>query len=520
MSVLNEIISRLQNERRLNCKFEVEFSSTKKKYPEFTGLTSDPWEVKPGYIYCTIEEEEFPNHFHGKSSADYAALAIENGALAFISSYDGPRHPQLNILTDNLNRFIGFFAAEFYEQPFNGIKIIGVTGTKGKTSSSQLVDAVLAQHAGPVGIIGTIGVYFPNHFQEPGPLSNPPALELFKLGVEFKRQKTKVLIMEVTSHGAVFERNSALEFSILILTNMTSDHLDFHETLLNYHAAKKLYFERLFTQSNSATAIINADDLEFSSVAAMFQANAPQNIKLISYSIANADADLKAQVLTHSNKVTEFRVEYCGKILGEINLQIPGLFNVSNSLSAIASGIMLGVKWSDIKKGLELKSKIPGRFERVENEIGINIIVDYAHTEDSLFNIITNLRSLNSGRLITVFGCGGNRDITKRPRMGMVAAANSDIVVLTSDNPRFEDPTEIIEHILSGVLPEDFSKVISEVDRRRAIAKALALANRGDTLLVAGRGHEKFQIIGADYVPFVDVLVIREELNNIKGRND
>lgn len=434
----------------------------------------------------------------------YVNKAIENGAKAFLIQED------VNIKESNDYTFIKVkdtrksmakIAANFYNNPTQKIEIIGVTGTNGKTSITTVLQQILSYKSN-VGLIGTIKI-------EDGKndiISNnttPESVDLQKYFNNMLKNDCKFCAMEVSSHSLALHRVDEVNFNIGIFTNLTPEHLDFHKNLEEYRATK----EKLFYKTNMAN-IINIDD----SSGVIIKNNIRNlNVQVYTYGINN-EADFMASNI----KLYPHGVSYILKTptyTDEIYVNIPGKFTVYNTLGIIAACYILKVPIEIIKDKLKSIKGVEGRFESIKNTKGFNVIVDYAHTPDALENILTAAKEFVKGKVITVFGCGGDRDKTKRPLMGKIAQDNSDIVVITSDNPRTENPNSIIKDILSGIDKNNYNYITIE-NRRDAIYKAIELADNNDLVIIAGKGHEDYQIIGKIKHHFNDKEVAKDAIEN------
>ena len=411
---------------------------------------------------------------------------------------------------EDVNAAMAILARAFHKDPLKNMKVIGITGTNGKTTTSQFLDSILLQADEKTGVIGTIGVFYPSGKQEASHLSNPMATELFMIASQMAAEDVGYLTMEVTSHGMAFNRNHAIDFDIAVFTNLTQDHLDYHKTFESYKNAKLGLFQRLGKLEKKAYGIVNIDDAtgkEF------IDAIDPQlrnsgKVEVLTYGIRNKDADLVAYPRQMSGALSEFDVFLRGNHLCMVQVPIPGLFNVYNGLAAFGAAFALGISIEKIAEGLSNAQNVSGRFEKVTADTDFDIYVDYAHTPDGLQKILEEIRAITRKRVIVVFGCGGDRDRSKRPLMGQIAADIADVCVITSDNPRTEDPDQIIREIVAGVSSDSASHIMVEPDRKQAIHMALELASGEDSVLVAGKGHELTQTIGHTRYPFSDRRVV------------
>jgi len=398
-------------------------------------------------------------------------------------------------------------AAAFYGHPTRALQLAGVTGTNGKTTIAYLIFS-LCEHAGRrAGVIGTLGWRCGDQALE-GDRTTPEAPDLQRLFRDLADRGAQAVAMEISSHALSLERTRGCEFDVGILSNVTQDHLDFHGDMDAYAAAKAILFERYPAASEKAfTAVLNADD--------------PVGRRLIGTSLGSVvtygidnHADWRASEIVARPTGVEFALSH-PEGRATIHLRLGGRFNVYNALAAAAAVRALGVEWETIRAGLEAAEGVPGRFQSVDDGQDFAVIVDYAHTPDGLENVLLAARELRPERLTVVFGCGGDRDRTKRPQMGRLAAQLADRVVITSDNPRSEDPDAIVAEILAGVPAGFRDRVACEMDRRAAIRAAIAAARPRELVLIAGKGHEDYQIVGDRKLHFDD----REEaLEAIRAR--
>ncbi len=403
----------------------------------------------------------------------------------------------VKIVVGNSRKALAQMSANLFGHPSEKLKLVGVTGTNGKTSTTYLIKSIFEANGEKVGLIGTIE-YKIGEEVIPSTHTTPESLELNQLLATMVLQGCNSAVMEVSSHSLALYRVYGLKFVAAVFTNLTQDHLDFHGTMEDYFCAKKTLFNSL---SDNSVAITNRDDPY--GMKAVADTKAP----VVTYGIENAD--VHASNVNLSLKGTSFTIVYKGSS-SPVESMLIGGFNVKNILAAFTTGISLGVEKEKIAEGIRNLRAVPGRFQQFTSPEGWIAIVDYAHTHDALENCLRTIREIvpaeQRGRIITVFGAGGNRDKGKRPLMGRVATEYSDIIIITSDNPRHEDPLQIIEEIKKGVLPG--KSVIIEPDRHKAIAVALEMARSGDIVFFAGKGHEDYQIIGDEKIHFDD----REEV--------
>jgi UDP-N-acetylmuramoyl-L-alanyl-D-glutamate--2,6-diaminopimelate ligase len=470
----------------------------------------DSRHVAPGVVFVAVKGL----HANGTS---YAADAIAQGAAAVFAETpppDGASVPWFQVPDARLA--LAALAAEFYGRPSEQLTLVGITGTNGKTTTSYLLASIFEAAGITCGRIGTVG-YRIGSREYPAARTTPEAPELQRMLRDMVEQGCGACVMEVSSHALTLRRADYLRFAAGIFTNLTRDHLDFHGDMEEYFAAKRRLFELL---PDDAVAITNADDPRGADLAAAAR-------RPVTYAI-DARADVRPGPLSLSLDGLSFEVR---TPRGTLHLKSPlvGRPNAYNILAAAATAMALDLQFSAIETGISRLTSVPGRFQVVSEPADeVRVVVDYAHTDDALKNLLETARPLASGRVITVFGCGGDRDKTKRPLMGAVAARLSDVVVVTSDNPRSENPEQIIEDIKRGiVLPADRVATggqrpkgpvcLAVADRKLAIERAVKDARPGDLVLIAGKGHEKYQVIGERTLPFDDVDVARAALAQRRG---
>lgn len=459
---------------------DVEYKILQKVSDEINGedLEFDSRKIKQGDVFIALEGSIVDGH-------TFISKAIENGAKTILVEKDVDKVEGINyFLVDGLREKMGIIASNFYGYPQNQLKIVGVTGTNGKTTTTYILESILGEKN--VARIGTVEYKIGDEII-PAPNTTPSSLEIIKICKKALEKNIKYLIMEVSSHGLDIGRVNMLRFEAGIFTNLTLDHLDYHKTMENYYLAKRKLFDLVKDKKNS---IINIDDeygkryLEYTNG--------------ISYGIGQGDIQGKIKQITREGQevtIKIFEKEY------KINLRLLGRYNLSNLLGAIGAVKTLGLSDEEIISKIPLIHGAPGRFEPVKIDRDFTVIVDYAHTGDALENILKSINEFKTNRVITVFGCGGDRDKTKRPIMGGIAEKYSDIVIVTSDNPRTEDPEEIIKDIVVGLTKENH---IVEIHREKAIEKAISLAEKNDIILIAGKGHENYQVIGREKIHFDD----------------
>ncbi len=385
-------------------------------------------------------------------------------------------------------------AMEFYGNPANKINTVGITGTNGKTTITYLLEAILKRSGHRPGVIGTVNYRYKDIII-PAKNTTPGPLELQAIISKMVNKGIDYCIMEVSSHALSQERVAGIEFHSALFTNLTQDHLDYHKTIRSYFQAKARLFRNL---SRNSFAILNADDKYFPLLKKATKA------RIVSYGLRKK-ADVKAVDIKYGLGFTEFALVYPkGKI--RLKTRLIGKHNIYNILAAFAWAYQEGISLKEVKSAVEDFTCVPGRLEKIKSKKGFYVFVDYAHTEDALKNILLSLRGLSPNRIITLFGCGGERDKLKRPKMGRVADSLSDFVVITNDNPRSEKPLDIIKQIKKGIKGNNYAVI---PDRKIAIKKAISLADKGDIVVIAGKGHENYQLLGKNSFHFDD----REEVN-------
>lgn len=466
---------------------------------EVSGLVHDSRKVKPGTLFFSISGRRTQGWL-------YAREAIAHGARAVVVDRNCPIKGVPLVRVPDVRLALALLADRFYGSPSRSFKLIGVTGTNGKTTTAHMIDALFRGSGEVTGLLGTVGCRIGDHCM-PSPATTPEADELQAMFSRLASIGATHVTMEVSSHALELKRVDGCHFNIAVLTNITSEHLDFHHTFEAYRNAKT----RLFSQmgwgedrdSKQPMAILNADDPCFEYVS---RRSAGQ---IVTYGIHNP-ADVRASGVRQDEQGIFFQVESFAGIEG-LKIPLKGRFNVYNALAAIASGLAEGLPLPDICTCLTHFSGVPGRFELVEAGQDFYVVVDYAHTPDGLENVIKTARDLSAGRIITVFGCGGERDRSKRSLMGEVAGRLSDLAIVTDDNPRGEESQQIMREVITGLQicrPREGYRIIA--DRKQAIRIALDEAGSGDLVLIAGKGHETEQIYHDRIIPFNDRQVAQE----------
>ncbi|MBI2827842.1 MAG: UDP-N-acetylmuramoyl-L-alanyl-D-glutamate--2,6-diaminopimelate ligase [Acidobacteria bacterium] len=462
------------------------------------GVTHDSRRVEAGWVFVALRGLK-------ADGADFAHQAIAAGAAVVVAERE-PGVPTSVpwIVVKDPRLALARLAAEFFGHPSRELRVVGITGTNGKTTTGYLVGAIFEAAGTRCGLMGTV-TYRIGAREFGATRTTPEAPELHGMMRQMVQAGCGACVMEVSSHALALHRADGIQFAAAVFTNLTRDHLDFHADMEEYFAAKRRLFEML---PADAPAAINADDPRGPAIMELTR-------RPVTYAL-NRTADVTPGPLSFSFEGLEFEAR---TPQGTVHVRSPlvGRPNVYNILAAVSVTAALDLPLDAIERGISQLHGVPGRFERASSpDDDITVVVDYAHTDDALRNLLETARPLAARRLITVFGAGGDRDRTKRPLMGMVAARLSDVVVITSDNPRTEDPNRIIDEVNLGAQPETRQRgaeVLTIVDRRNAILHAVGQAASGDVVLIAGKGHEKHQEIQGELLPFDDVAVAREALD-------
>jgi UDP-N-acetylmuramoyl-L-alanyl-D-glutamate--2,6-diaminopimelate ligase len=458
------------------------------------GIAYSSKDVEPGFLFAALKGEK-------KDGFEFVDEALLNGAVAFLSEKPKPKNIEKTWLqASDAREALALCSANFYSQPSQKMKVVGITGTKGKTTITYLLEEILKKSHFLPAVIGTISYRGPR-IKIPAERTTPEAPDLQKMLAEMLAQGVTHCLIEVSSHALDLKRVVGIGFDVALFSNLSGDHLDYHHSMERYFEAKKKLF---FLNHKKRAAVINSDD--------------PWGKELISElpsGVVTFGLEPDAVVRGENYKLTEKGIELsadypAGKLL--VTSPLLGKPNLYNILASIAVALALNIHVSAIKKGIASLQEVPGRFEKIENSRGLHIFVDYAHTDDALKNLLETARELSPRRIILIFGAGGDRDKTKRARMGEVAGNLSDLTILTSDNPRSEDPLDIISDIEKGIKKTGTKNYEIVPDRKEAIKHALSVGERGDYILVAGKGHENYQVIKDKIIPFKDADVIRSIL--------
>ena len=493
---------------------------------EINGLSYDSRQISPGNMFFAVPGEKSDGH-------DFIADTVRRGASAFVYSKKGawPRSVA-SVRVKDVRRAMGLAAATFYDRPSRRLKLVGVTGTNGKTTLTYLLESILKAAALVPGVIGTINYRFKDRVV-PSHHTTPESLDLQRMLTEMAGAGVRSVAMEVSSHALAQERVRGLEFDVGVFTNLSRDHLDYHRDMDEYFAAKSRLFSDYLSASRKPdkAAVIYGEDPRGGTLCDLARAH---HLEVWTYgegpawdvhpvAIEKDVAGLRGKIVAKGRTV-----EFVSSLIGSANLQ--------NILGSVAAGFALGLDADSVSAGIKDLKTVPGRVEKVDNPCAVTILVDYAHTPDALEKVLLAVRPLTHGKLIAVFGCGGDRDRGKRPVMGEIAARLSDLIIVTSDNPRSEQPVAILDDIEAGIQKTGLKKFevsnlgsrvygdetrnrrletqrgyVLEADRRTAIRTALDWARPGDLVLIAGKGHEDYQILGTGKIHFDDREVAREE---------
>jgi UDP-N-acetylmuramoyl-L-alanyl-D-glutamate--2,6-diaminopimelate ligase len=473
---------------------------------EIKGLASDSKAIKDGYLFAAIKGSRLNGN-------DFINEAIDRGAGAVLleSGNDGIfKRNTVFIYVEDSRNALNQIAKTFYGNISEKMYLAGVTGTNGKTTITYLLESLFEVKEQKTGVIGTINYRFGNRLI-PSINTTPGVLELYSLLSGARKEGIENCVLEVSSHSLEQGRVDGLNFDAAIFTNLTSEHLDYHKNMENYFCSKL----KLFTKIKAGGyAVINEDDPYGKRIAEKVKREGKANI--ITYGVKQS-ADVRAENIKYSCGGLDFRLGIgTNKDSIDISSRLIGGHNIYNILAAAAFGMTVGMALKDIKSGIERVSILPGRLERIDCGQDFVVFVDYAHTANGMENVLTSLRNLEPSRLLTVFGCGGDRDKSKRPEMGKLCSRLSDRIFITSDNPRTEDPLEIINEIVKGI-DKDKSNYVVEADRVEAIKRALGEAGKGDIVLIAGKGHETYQIFKNVTLPFDDREVVRKILKECES---
>jgi UDP-N-acetylmuramoyl-L-alanyl-D-glutamate--2,6-diaminopimelate ligase len=470
-----------------------------------SSISGDSRRVEPGGCFVAVPGFK-------QDGRRFIPEAVRRGATVVVTEGEPVAGLSVaQVLVPSVRVSLARLAGAFYGHPSRQLTLVGITGTNGKTTTSYLVEALLRARGLATGVIGTIQYVLGNETR-PASQTTPEALDLQSMLAQMRDGGVRGVAMEVSSHALSLARADGLAFDVAVFTNLTQDHLDFHGTLENYRLAKRRLFELLAESPKPVrTAVVNADDPAGATMAQGL------DVAVLPFGLGPA---ARVRAVEHVSSIDGIRMTV-ETPRGRVGLTSPliGEHNVMNLLGAVATGLALGLEPSAIAEALAAVGTVPGRFEQVRTGQPFLVVVDYAHTPDALERVLTTARKLTRGRLGVVFGCGGDRDRTKRPIMGEIAARLGDRVWVTSDNPRSERPEAILDEVVAGIRRTGAaaSRYVAEADRGAAIRGALGWAEAGDTVVIAGKGHETYQIVGAEVLPFDDREIAREILSKARS---
>ena len=487
--------------------------------PDILSIHYRAQEVTPGGIFVAICGEVADGH-------DYIDEALSRGAAAVLAQKRVREDKKIFLVKDS-RQALDQTAAAFYGHPSEDVTLIGVTGTNGKTTVTYLVESILSAAGFRTGVIGTVNYRYAGHAFD-NPVTTPESLDLQRILAEMKAEGISHVVMEVSSHGIDLGRVASCRFDVGAFTNLTQDHLDYHKTMEGYWASKQRFFTELLIRGpkgGRSTAALNTDS-PYGLELLQQLSTLPRMPATITYGKGEKNNVYPTEQSIDLSGIRATIVTPVGSLT--VRSRLVGTYNLENILCAVSVGTALALPPDAIREGLDAAVSVPGRLERVDDSLGRMVFVDYAHTPDALRNVLETLRGVSRNRLICVFGCGGDRDKGKRPQMGRIAGRLCDLAVVTSDNPRTEAPDRIIDGIVAGIREEMTREISWEgpdawtgtrgyrvvSDRARAIREAIAAAKPGDVVLIAGKGHETYQIIGKNKRAFDDRLVAAEALRD------
>lgn len=468
--------------------------------PEITGVEMDSRNVKPGNLFICIEGFTVDGH-------QFVEQAVQNGAVAILAQKTVETNVPVSYVRDT-NRAMAIIGNTFYSNPTHSLNLVGITGTNGKTTTSYIIEEIVKLNNQKTGVIGTIGMKIGDEVFDTKN-TTPDSLTLQSMFAKMVDSNVDTAIMEVSSHALHLGRVHGCEYDIAVFTNLSQDHLDYHGTMEEYKKAKGLLFSQLgnsFSTKKPKFAILNGDDPATKEYMINTQAN------VLTYGL-KPEFDLFAENIELTNAGTQFDLNFLGKSY-RVEMKLIGTFNVYNVLAGIGAGIALNINIETILKAVSTIEGVSGRFQSVNAGQDFTVIVDYAHTPDSLENVLNTVKQFAKNDIYTVVGCGGDRDRTKRPLMARIAAENSTFAIFTSDNPRTEDPFSILEDMKRGLEHKNITVI---EDRKKAINFAIQNAKKHDIIVIAGKGHETYQIVGTNVYHFDDVEEAKEAILQKRG---
>jgi len=457
-----------------------------------TGIASDSRRVKSGYLFVAISGYEVDGH-------DFILEAIRRGVCGLVveKKIDEQSVPVFQVKESR--QVLAQLVHRFYGESLKNIQLLGITGTNGKTTVSYLLESIFKTAGMEVGLIGTVS-YRWKEKEISANRTTPDVIDLYQLLGKMQNDGVRMVVMEISSHALALHRVLGMRFRAAIFTNLSRDHLDFHRSFEQYGKAKSMLFGML---SPDGVGVVNGDD---PASQLMLQS---ANGRAVTYGKVNTPVDYQIKGIKEAQGQTQFDVVHHGRRI-HLTTKLWGKFNVMNCTAAAVTGLELGLDEKVVREGIEKICHVKGRMEAIDSDRGFHIFIDYAHTPDALQNVLVTVRAFTKKRLIVVFGCGGDRDKGKRPEMGKIAVTLADAIFITSDNPRSEDPEVIIQDILVGI--DSLDHIVTIIDRKEAIHAALDHAREGDVVVIAGKGHEDYQIIGLRRIPFDDKVIVKEYL--------
>jgi len=458
------------------------------------GIAYDSRSVGPGDLFVAIPGLR-------QNGAGYAAVSVQKGAVAVVSQKPLALSVPL-LLAEDSRKALAFFANRFYGDLTRKLTVVGITGTNGKTTIAFLIESIFKEAGLNPGLMGTVLYRWKNH-SVAAPRTTPESVDMHRMMHDMVRDGVRSVVMEVSSHALALDRVLGMVFKAAVFSNLTQDHLDFHGTIEAYGRSKAKLFGMI---APDGIAVVNADDPYCDWMCKGTSA------KISTYGMKHLSCDYRIRDILHSEEGTRFVLNH-GKNSIALSIRLWGQFNVMNATAAAVCGLELGLDAETVQRGIDRVDRVPGRMEGIASSLGFRIIIDYAHTPDALENVLKTVRAFTPGKVIAVFGCGGDRDRGKRPLMGAISARLADRVLVTSDNPRSEDPEDIVRQIVSGM--GGFHNVETILDRNLAIRTALGEAKESDTIVIAGKGHETYQEIGGNRLPFDDRLVVERHLKRM-----
>jgi len=467
---------------------------------DILGLAFSSKQVQPGFLFAAIRGEK-------RDGFEFIEEALRGGAAAVLSDRPRPQNWKCPwVQATDVREALALASGNFFGQPSLKLKVIGITGTKGKTTLTYLLESIFQKAGFQPGVIGTINYRWPNMAQS-APRTTPEAPDLQRMMSEMLDQGVTHCLIEVSSHALDLKRVWGVHFDIAVFTNLSAEHLDYHASMEDYFEAKKRLF---FLNEKKRTAVVNLDDPWGKRLIAELP------LTTVSFGVEPA-AIVRTEQYRFAETGIKAEVDYPG---GQVRIcsALMGKHNLYNILAAVATGLALNIPAPTIKEGISALKNIPGRLEKIENALGFQVFVDYAHTDQAMRSLLEAIRDLKPHRILLVFGAGGDRDKSKRPRMGEVAASLADLSFITSDNPRSEDPLAIIADIEKGFAGKGAKNYRIVPDRKDAISQALAAARKGDYVLVAGKGHEDYQIFKDRTIHFDDAEVVRSTLKSLETK--